>query len=328
MEDFKIKVPGIDFTLVSNRVYHIREVSDPSAPDGYQRKGISKHPLPGMEDSIVVPYSENTSTWNTGFFSGSECIVRDKAGSQILEAVEKHLLPELQILMEVDLTIGKSSNNKHFDDFIPFSGTGYGEDTSKYKIKGGNMFNTSNPLEYLALWWALIGRQVMPPKQEGRPAYKNCFFTIEDKQQTASVEENKEFDKTLALTTVMTAVSKKNKRDINHLQNIFTYVGLTISVGETATRSIISTFSRWSTQGGFNNENAAEFNSVFERFSKKENQEELIAYIKLLGDIKTSKILVERRDIILEGVNLGPDKKAAARKIVADQELHKAFLLL
>lgn len=330
MENFKVKVPGVDFYLASNQIYHIREVADSDAPDGYQKVGISKHPLPGIAQGIVVPYSEATRTWNTGFFRGSACFVReDSSSEEILKKIKKYLLPELKFLVEEDLENGKSSNNEFFDEFVPFNGEGFGEDTSKYKVKGGNMFNTSRPLEFLALWWALIGKQVMPPGKEGIPSYKNCSFILEDKKQSTSLEQDKEFDKSISISTVMSIVKdKENKKDIKHLQNVFEYSGLSLDILETEPKPLIAIFSKWCEKGGFNNENSVYFNENFEKFEKEENKEELVAYIKLIKDIKNSKVKIERRDILIDGQNLGPDKKLAARKIVADQELHKAFLLL
>jgi hypothetical protein len=119
-----------------------------------------------------------------------------------------------------------------------------------------------------------------------------------------------------------------DKKEHKHLQNIFEYVGLRVVIEETALKPLISIFNKWCEKGGYNNENAVEFNEIHKKFKKEEDREELVAYVKLIENIKDSKVKVERRDIILGGQNLGSDKKAAARKIVADQELHKAFLLL
>lgn len=327
MKDFTVKVPGVDFKLASNQIYHIREVADSNAPDGYQRKGITKHPLPGIAEGIIVPYDESTRTWNTGFFAGSSSILKEgKAGEDILKTIQKKLLPELSLLVEGDLTNGRSSNNQFYDEFVPFNGEGFGEDTSKYKIKGGNMFNTKNPLEFLALWWALIGKQVMPPSREGSAS---CPFVLEDKKQSTSLEQDKEYEKSLAVTTVMSTVKNRdNKKEIKHLQNVLEYVGLSLNIDDTSNRPLLSIFSKWCEKGGFNNENASEFNKVFEKFEKEDDREELVAYIKLIKDIKSSKIKIERRDIIIEDTNLGSDKKEAARKIVSDQELYKEFLLI
>ena len=331
MKEFSIKVPGVDFELSSNQIYHIREISDSDAPDGYQKVGITKHPLPGIAQGIVVPYNEATRTWNTGFSKGNSCLKREGAEGEkaILKKVETLLLPELENLVEGDLTNSKSSNNEFFDEFIPFNGEGFGEDTSKFKIKGGNMFNTTNPLEFLALWWALIGKQIMPPGKKNSGGYRNCAFVLEDKKQSTSLQQDKEFDKSIAVSTVLSVVKgKKNKKEISHLQNVFTYVGLSIDISETDTKPLISIFTKWCEKGGFNNENAVEFNSVYEKFEDEEDREELVVYVKLVKDIKDSKVKVERRDIFVDGQNLGSDKKSAARKIVADQELHKTFLLI
>lgn len=330
MKDFTIKVPGVEFELSSNQIYHIREVSDADAPDGYQRVGIAKHPLPGIEDGVVVPHHERTNTWNTGFWEGSACLKKEAdGGKKILEKITKELLPDLKLLVEGDLTNGKSSNNQFFDEFTPFNGEGFGEDTSKYKIKGGNMFNTKNPLEFLALWWALIGKQIMPPNKKDSGGYKNCFFVLENKQKSTSLEQDKEFYKSMAVSTVMSVIKDRDdKKEIKHLQNIFEYIGLSLVIKETENRPLISIFSKWCEKGGFNNENAVEFNEVFEEFKDEEDREKLIVYIKLVNDIKEGKVKVERRDILVDGKNLGSDKKGAARKIVADQELHKAFLLI
>lgn len=331
MKDFSIKVPGVDFELSSNQIYHIRETADADAPDGYQKVGITKHPLPGIAQGIVVPYHEATRTWNTGFFKGSSCFQKEGAqkADAILKKVEKNLLPELEILVEGDLRNGKSSNNQFFDEFVPFNGSGFGEDTSKYKIKGGNMFNTKNPLEFLALWFALIGKQIMPPSMKDAGGYRNCAFVLEDKKQSTSLAQDKEFDKSVAISTVLSIVgSKDNKKELKHLQNIFKYVDFSINIEETEPKPLIAIFGKWCEKGGFNNENSVEFNEVFEKFKEEDNREELVVYVKLLDDIKESKVKVERRDIFVDGQNLGSDKKSAARKIVADQELHKAFLLI
>jgi hypothetical protein len=331
MKQFTVKVPGINFELSSNQIYHIREIADSDAPDGYQKQGITKHPLPGIAEGIIVPYNEATRTWNTGFFKGSYCYSKEAPmiTGKILKQIEENLMPELDVLVDGDLRNGKSSNNRFFDEFTPFNGEGFGEDTSKYKIKGGNMFNTKHPLEFLALWFALLGKQVMPPDNKNSPSYKSCAFILEDKKQSTSLEQDKEYDKSVAMSTVMYLINNKaDKKELKHLQNVFEYIGLNLTIAETETKPLISIFGRWCEKGGYNNENSAIFNQTFDKFKKEQDREELVAYVKLIKDIKSSKVKVERHDILIEGQNLGPDKKAAARKIVADQELHKAFLLI
>lgn len=331
MKDFTIKVPGIDIELRSNQIYHIQEISDADAPDGYQKQGISKHPLRGIEEGIIVPYHDQTSTWNTGFFKGSFCYVREEKADEILKALETELLPHLKVLVDGDLTSGKNSKetNAFFDDFRPFNGDGYGEDTSKYKIKGGNMFNTKNPLEFLALWWALLSKQIMPDGKQNTPAYLKCNFVLKDKQQSTTTKQDREFELAQASARVMTIASRvDNKKDKKHLQNVFKYVGLDLSLEDLELKPLISSFNSWAEKGGYNNDNAEEFNKAFDKFEKEENKEELVVYVKLVKDIKESKIKIERRDILLNGQNLGSDKKIAARKIAADQELLKEFMLI
>ena len=330
MNPFKVKVPGIDFEISSNQIYHIREVSDKNAPDGYQRKGISKHPLPGIEQGIIVPYHESTKTWDTGFNRNSFCYSKEspKKADEILKTLKKEFIPQLSSIMESDLEDIRSTNDKFFDEFIPFNGDGYGDVDPKFKIKGGNMFNTSKPLELLALWFALLSKQVMPPSEAGNMAFKGCTFILEDKKQTTSVEQDKSYSKMEAVTKVFSTVKAKNKKEISKLQNIFTYAGLNLDMENLNDKTIISTFTKWAESGGYNNENSAYFNEVYDYFEDKENEEELIVYVKLLKDIKESKVKIERQDIFFEKKNLGMDKKEAAKKIVADQELHKAFLVL
>lgn len=324
MKEFKVKVPGVDFELSSNQVYYIREISDSKAPDGYQRKGISKHPLLGIDEKVIVPYHDGTKTWNTGFFEGSYCYANEKSAKAILKKITDNLLPELKYLVEGDLTNGKSSNNNLFDDFPPFNSL-YGEEVSKYKIKGGNVYNTENPLEFLTLWWALIGGQVVP---ENNKNFTKCSYVLESKKQSTTNSQDKEYEKTVALSTVMSVVTGKNKKEKDRLQYIFTYVGLNMDISSVENKPLISTFSKWCEKGGFNNDNAVEFNEVYEEFKGDTKLEELIVYSKMADYIKTSKIIVDRKDIILEGTNLGSNKKEACRAIVADQELHKLFLSL
>lgn len=332
MKTFTVKVPGVNFELSSNQIYHIREVADSAAPDGYQIQGISKHPLPGVAQGIIVPHHEQTHTWNTGFFKRSYCYTKEtpqKAG-KILKTLEENFLPELEYLIQGDLTDGRESEetNKFYDEFVPFNGTGNGEDMSTFKIKGGNMFDTSKPLEFLALWFALIGKQIMPESDKGNPSYDGCSFVLEDKKRKTDVKVDREFAKTEAMATVLGVLKQDSVKEKKHLQNVFEYIGFKIDVENTQTKPLISIFSKWTERDGHNNENAILFNEVFERFEEEEKREELIVYVKLLDHIKNSKIKVERTDIYLGTENLGSDKKKAASKIVADQELHKEFLLI
>lgn len=326
MENFKVKVPGINFELSSNQIYHIREVSDTDAPDGFQKAGISKHPLPNISMGIIVPH--DGTNWNTGLNQKSLCYRKEKQASKIMGTLNKHLIPELQELIEGDIKSIKKENDKLFDEFTPFNGEGYGEDTSKFKIKNGNMFDTRNPLEFLALWFALLSKQLMPPEEANAGYYKNCSFVLEDKKQTTHSEQENEYSKMDAVSRVMEILRSKNDKEIKHLGRLFEYVGLKVDLSETDMKPAISIFSKWADKGGYNNENAKEFNEVYEKFSEENAREELIAYSTLLKHIKSSKVKIERKDIILDGVNLGSDKKAAARKIVADQELHQKFLEL
>ena len=331
MEDFTVKVPGVEFNLSSNQVYHLKERSDADAPNAYQEEGISKHPLRGIEEGIIVPYHDPTRTWDTGLYKGSFCYSREKEASTILNTVNKKFLPHLQVLVDGDLSSGKNSKevNAFFDDFRPFNGDGYGEDVSKFKIKGGNMFNTKNPLELLALWWALISKQIMPEGQEDNPAYRNCIFVLKDKKQSTSTSQDKEFEKTRASATVMSIASKKNnKKELKHLQNIFKYVKLDLPIDDLELKPLVSSFNRWAEKGGYDNLNAKKFNEVFDKFDNEENSDELVVYVRLLDYIKEGKIKVERTDIILSGKNLGSDKRIAASKVAADQELLKEFMLL
>lgn len=328
MNKFQVEVPGVGVTLESNQIYHIREVSDTQAPDGFKRKGISNHPLPGIHQGIVVPYHESTRSWDTGFFKNSFCyrgIQPIKVG-KTLKTLEDNLLKELDGLIEGDLRDGKSSNNKLFDSFIPFNGTGNGEDVSKYKIKGGNMFNTSNPLEFLALWFALLGKQIIPSDKRGKPGYRDFRFVLEDKKVSTSLETDREFENIMALSTVTGVVTSGDKKSIAHLENVLQYLNFQLDIQNVAPKPAITMFSKWAKKGGIGTENAQEFNEVYNYFQEDENKEELIAYVELVKAIKDSRVKLERGDIIVAGENLGSDKKQAAKKISKNQELIKELL--
>lgn len=329
LDNFTVKVPGLDFELSSNATYHVREVADNQAPDGFQKAGISKHPLMGIEQNIIIPYHENTSSWNTGLNASSYCYagMPKKQVDITLKTLEEKLIPQLQVLVENDITDIKSSNNELFDDFPPFSSK-YGKDTSQYKIKGGNMYDTSNVLEFIALFWALIGKQIIPPGVKNTAVYKNCPFILEDKKKTTSVRQDSEFEKTAAKSKVFMVLQNKKVSEVKYLNDVFTYVGFKGNTEEVGVKPLISMFDQWCDQNGHNNDNAILFNEVYDNFDTKKGKEELIVYSKLLEYIKEGKIEIERSELIMEGTVLGTDKKRAAAKIISDQELHKKFLSL
>jgi hypothetical protein len=326
MEKFTVKVPGLDFKLSSNQFYQIREISDADAPSGYKEKSISKHPLPGIEENFVVPYDVRTTTWNTGFYPTSACFNSETTENRdnTIKEINKHLVPVISKMVTGDITDYSPKSDILFDNFIPLNGNGFGDNKTEYKIKGNNIFDTKDPLKFLALYWGLINGDIAPPGQQGNPKYKGIPYVLEDKRKTSTVNEDQAFLKTKAMSKVFTIMEENKKPEKEFLQNMLTYLGLDINLSVTKEKTVISSVSGW--MSAQNGENAADFNSVYKEFSDKQGREKLHTYIDLIKHIKSGKISVERKEIFIDGVSLGMDKKQAANKIYADKELYKKFL--
>lgn len=330
MEDFTIKVPGIDFYLSSKSFYFIREVHDKDAPSGYQRADISKHPIEGVDQNIIVPFDIATNTWNTGFYINSACFQKEdpKIAKETVDKIKKFLIPHIKNTVAGDIEDYSEKNNALFDNFKPLNGDGYGLIKPEYRIKGGNIFNTTEPLKFLSLYWALISGEVRPPGTDGDPKYIGIPYILEDKKRTSTVKEDNEFAKISAMSEVLRIIGGKDKNDKQALQNLFTYLGFIIDIEKTPEKTLVTSVSRWMDAGGYNNENAKEFNSASTKFQGQKGQEELQTYVDLLDKIKKGKINIERKNLYLDGTDLGSDRKVAASKIYKDKELYKKFLEL
>jgi len=328
MDSFTIKVPGTEFELTSNQFYQIREIADADAPSGYKEKGISKHPIAGVEENIVVPFDERTNTWNTGFYPTSACFnnVSSKERDNTLKQLNDHLIPILAKMVVGDITDYSERSNSIFDNFIPLNGNGFGDSKPEYKIKGNNIFNTKDPLKFLALYWAMLNGDIAPPGQIGNPRYKGVPYVLEDKQRTSTVNEDREHDKIKAITRILPIVEGKNNSDRELLQSLFTYLGFTIDIRNTKEKTLITAASRWLSLN--NSQNATDFNEAYFNFSSEGDRERLNTYITLLAHIKSGAIKVERSEIYIGGKSFGMDKKQAANKIFADKEVYKEFLSL
>jgi hypothetical protein len=324
----EIKVPGTASTITTNRVYYVREKMDSNAPEAFQKEGINKYPLLGIDENIVVPWDDIKKVWNTGFYEDSLCY-KNIDRVQVKDTVAKFkesIITELENYHSFDITNYKQENNKNFDKFFP-------RDSKEARLKGGNIYNTKDAHQFVALFWALINRQLAFEVDENHPDFVNASYILIDKQQNSTIEQDRDYEKSLSESHVIRILANrpggtKLTPKQEHLQQLFKYLDFDIEIEDLNTKSVLSMFSKWIKNSGTNYQNAIIFNETFDYFEDKDNLEELDIYTALLKEIKTGYVKFLRQDFYLGEINLGTNKKEAAKRINGSQELKAQLLKL
>lgn len=313
---FKVKVPNTNFYLESNKTYRIIGKVDPSAPIGFQERGITKleHPMNG-EDALVR-FDSRRNLWDTGLYEGSPCYSTIQDQKQITDTVKvlkENLIPFLKESLP-EGALSQKSDNKHWDSYM-------------FPLNQNLTIATNTPESFFGLWTALLTGAIAPEADKNAPRYRELTtpYVLVDRQEKASNEQKLAFTKAIATKNFVNLLLSDNKKDKAHLVDVLNYVDFR-AVLDTEDSILNSQFNHWIDNKKSGLKNAEYFNTAFDRFSTEDGKEELEVYKLLKKAVKNNKVVYDRGEYFLGEDSLGNNLKEAG-KIINDNDNLKSKLL-
>ena len=311
-EEFKVKVPGTNFILESNKTYRIIGKVDPSSPQGYQDRGITKYEHPLNSENAIIRFNDERKIWDTGLYADSPCYARMNSEdiTETVNILQKHLVPYLKTSFPEDVFENSKESNKYWD-------------TYGFPINQNKTYSTNTPEVFFGIFTAILTGKVAPEEEQKQPRYRQLMtpFIIINSAEKSSNKQKLDFAKSKAVFNLMSGLEK----DKELLVEILKYAGFKTSA-DTQDSILNSMFKRWIDRPTDGAKDAAYFNDAYSKFTKKKGKEELEIYRMLEKGVSKGKITYERSEYFVDDENIGANLKEAAGKINDDDKL-KAKLI-
>lgn len=317
-KDLLFEVDG--FKVYSNSVYFVKDKIDYDAPSGFEKEGVSKLPHDGVTHTFTAKFAATDSqgkegTWDTGFFSGSNCfrnLSRSQAEIEAKSNWERVAKPYLVYNSMEESVLSPSATNEWWDKKL-------------MEIHSGKTFNTSKPNEVFELYFALLNGVLTPEGQEGNAKYrfpKSSYVIIDIESKRKRKDEINDF--MFEAVGTFTGLLKTDRTGLNKLLD---YVGLTVS--ETVSESALKTMFRDFIESSESKMKL--FLKVAEEFQSDAGREKIELY-KILKSRYPAKGVTKSNsgEFLFEGLEIGGDLKTAAQNIATRTEfsdLKKTLIL-
>lgn len=290
--------------LKPNTLYRVVSKPDNNAYEGLKQYGSTKLPQLGMSNFIQCPYSSESGTYDTGFYTQSPCY---KGLSQSIREKNVDILNEL-IIQPFEKVYGfgiLDNKNESFWSEL---------DVELYESR---LFNTSDVKDFLELYIAMRGYELVPRKKLGDPRFMNAQFIIEDKDVTTKMKNERKQNYMEALQNFFVTLSSEKHK----LIAILKYANMNGAVhldNDTNDATINALFKDWVDSDTKNVDNFLRISGLA---SKKAGMEEITMYSLLLELQSKKKVYRVGDEYVYEEVPLGADLKTAAKNLVSKRAL-------
>ena len=301
--EFEIPIPQTQFVMRANSMYQIQPKMDASAPDGFKEVGTTKVISPDIGNTVHAPFDGEMKVWNTGFWKSSPILrgMSDAEKESYVKMVNKHIVKPVEDIKGEGI-LGHQENNSFLDDF--------GIDLKAYRL-----LNTAEPLQRLALYFAVLGKHLAPKDHQSNPLYSGAQYVIVDSENAVNVKQEREMLKNEAIGLFYVL----QKHDKEKMSNLLEY--LNISNSKTTDKATLnSSFNRWLEDKTNGYQNSDIFTKTYNKFDSEDGEEELYFYknLKLLVDKNIVKM--QRGELFLNGKSLGAGYKLAASYLMTNEE--------
>jgi hypothetical protein len=293
------------FEVLKDSIYLVVDKPDYDAPSAFIERRVTKLPSDGVGVSFQAPYKRITNSmgvWDTGFDEMSPCY----AG--IAESVKKEIVKGLvqNVVEPYQKLVGDSnallSNNDEF--YLKMN----------WEVHEGKVFKTSDPVDVVALYFALLSRELSPKDRKDDPAFLSSAYMIIDvndnvrkRDEAASLE--------FEAIGLFEQIYQNDKKQLNQ---ILFYLGRNVdeNIKISALRSLFKAY----LAGGPSNTEA------FLNLVKECNTEKGLTKINVYHMLKTNfgrnpKLSKAEGMIYYNDVQIGPDLKSAANNIAVNPQL-------
>jgi hypothetical protein len=300
---FEIPIPQTQFVLMSDKMYQIQPKIDASAPDGFKDAGTTKVISPDIGNTVHAPFNGEMRVWDTGFFKSSPILrgMKDTEKDAYLKLVNEHIIKPVEDL-KGEGVLGHQEDNPFLDDF-------------GIELKAYRVINTAEPLQRLALYFAVLGKHLAPKEHQSNPLYSGAQYVIVNSEEAVNVRQEREMQKNDAIGLFY--ILKKNNKE--KMYDLLEYLSITNSK-TTDEATLNSAFNRWLEDKTSGYQNSDIFTKTYNKFDTEEGEEELYMYKNLKRLHDKNLIKMQRGEVFLEGKAIGAGYKLAASYLMTSSE--------
>lgn len=287
------------FKVMSDSIYLVVDKPDHNAPSAFTDRRITKLPSDGVGVTFPAPYKKITNSsgvWDTGFDVLSPCYagLKESVVEEVVKGLTQNVVePYRRIIGDPNAL---ASNNDEF--FLQ----------ERYNVFEGKVYKTSNPVDVVGLYFALLCREVVPKERKDDSSFLNAAYMIIDLN-----DDIKKRDESTSLKFEAIGLFEQiYQNDSKKLHRIMYYLGRTVeeNIKVSALRSI---FQNYIDAGTSNTE-------AFLNLVKDCKTDAGMAKINIYYVLKTTlgknpKISKVNGIIYYNDVEIGPDIKSAANNI-------------
>lgn len=306
--ELSIQVHGFD--IMSNTIYKVVPKLDTNAPDGFISHDTTKLLDPSIGTSVpMAVWDADRGVWDTGLHENSKILVRlypePNARKEVLKGLKKFIIDPVEAIKGDGIL--SHIHPKGEESFWDLNST---------LLVNELTFNTTNPMDLLSLYTAVLHGNLAPKSQEEEPTFKNkAQFAVQNIEQVVNLKQRKDLERNESIGLFYTML-KQNKPD---LLVILDYLGIPSS-NNPDEAALNSAFTEWlnNKESGF--QNASIFIETYENFQTKTGQEELHIFSTLKTLFREGKVKRKMGSIYLDDVDLGANLKIAAKSAASSEE--------
>lgn len=300
---FEFTIPQTQFVMKSDSMYQVQPKMDASAPDGFKDAGTTKVISPDIGNTVHAPFNGEMKVWDTGFYKSSPILrgMKDEEKEEFVKQVQEHIVKPVEEL-KGEGVLSHQENNEFLDNF-------------GIELKAYRVLNTADPLQRLALYFAVIGKELAPKEHQSNPIYSKAQYVVVNREEAVNVRQEREMKKNEAIGLFY--VLQRNDQEKMH--DMLEY--LNISNSKTTDKATLnSSFNRWLEDKTSGYQNSDIFVKTYNKFDSEEGAEELYLYknLKMLHD--KNLIKMQRGELFLDGKSIGAGYKLAAAFLMENQE--------
>lgn len=307
MSEKKLLFELHDFKVMSDSVYLVTDKPDPNAPTGFQDAGSSKLPSDGVGNVFQCPYkptSKNSGVWDSGFWEYSPCYVnRNKGEVEVLVRNLKENVVEPYRKASGD---PNALSHEHPEFF----------DKAMWSVEEGQSFRTSDPRDVVALYMALLSRELTPKHLKGDTTFADsAYFIIDINEKTKKRDE-----KASNMFEAIGSFEEMYKHEKPTLDKVLFYLGMNISEDAKieAYRGLFQSFLQKAST------NTEAFNKLMKDVGSEKGKDKLEIYYWLkTKEVNSNKINKSASGVLYyEESEIGADLKSAAENIANNPSLN------
>ena len=302
-KDFEFTIPKTQFVMKSDSIYQIQPKTDSGAPDGFKDNGTTKVISPDIGNTVHAPFNDAMKVWDTGFYKSSPVLrgMKDEEKDKIIEMLNEHIVKPVEDLKGEGILSHQESN-----DFL---------DNFGIELKAYRVLNTADPLQRLALYFAVLNRDLAPKEHASNPLYGKAQYVVVNREEAVNVRQEREMEKNdaIGLFYVLQSTDKDKMHDILDYLNI-------ASTSTVDKATLNSAFNRWLNDKTSGYQNSKIFVDTYNKFDSEDGAEELYLYKQLKSLHNKNLVKLQRGELFLDGKAIGAGYKLAAAALMNNKE--------